>query len=109
MNVILAAAILASCPARVAAQEVESPILYSLQEETPRAPDRVPEPELPGKQAERSDDLWYGTPGIRAGGDLLRPIIELLRRPSGLLDFKPRRVPSHLPDRETAEFLRERR
>ena len=60
-------------------------------------------------QEDRSPDLWYGTPGVRAGGDLLGPIWELVRRPSGLLDFRPGKVDRWLPDRETAEFLRERR
>jgi hypothetical protein len=58
---------------------------------------------------DRSQDLWYGTPGVRVGGDLLVPLIDMIRRPSSLLDFRPRKVPSYLPDRETAEFLRERR
>ena len=56
-----------------------------------------------------SRDLWYGTPGVRSGGDLLGPILELVKRPSGLLDLQPRKVSSDLPDQETAEFLRERR
>jgi hypothetical protein len=59
--------------------------------------------------SEASPDLWYGTPDVRPGGDLLGPILDLVRNPSGLLDFKPRKVRSGLPDRETAEFLRERR
>ena len=58
---------------------------------------------------ERSPDLWYGTPGVRTGGDLIGPVSDLLRKPSGLVDFKPRKVEPWLPDRETAEFLRERR
>lgn len=58
---------------------------------------------------DRSGDLWYGTPGVRPGGDLLVPIRDLLRNPSSLLDFRPRKVASWLPDRETAEALRERR
>lgn len=105
---ILVAAILGSYPARVSVQEERSPILYSLQEETPRAPGRAPEPDLPSTWEERSDDLWYGTPGVRPGGDLLGPMIDLVRKPWGLLDFSPRKVPSYLPDRESAEFLRER-
>lgn len=56
---------------------------------------------------ERSSDLWYGIPGVRPGGDLIGPIRDLIRDPSGLLDFRPRNVPSYLPDRETAEFLRD--
>jgi len=58
---------------------------------------------------DRSPDLWYGTPGVRPGGDLIGPVCDLIRKPSGLLDFKPRRIEPWLPDRETAEFLRERR
>ena len=60
-------------------------------------------------EADPSPDLWYGTPGVRPGGDLIGPIGDLIRRPSGLVDFKPRKVERYLPDRETAEFLRERR
>jgi len=59
--------------------------------------------------AEQSPDLWYGIPEVRPGGDLLGPIRDIIRKPSGLLDFRPRRVERYLPDRETAEFLRERR
>jgi hypothetical protein len=58
---------------------------------------------------DRSGDLWYGTPGVRVGGDLLMPVIDLIRQPSNLLDFRPRSIPRYLPDRETMEFLRERR
>jgi hypothetical protein len=60
-------------------------------------------------EGERSPDLWYGTPGVRPGVDLLGPLRDLIRKPSGLLDFRPRKIESGLPDRETAEFLRERR
>lgn len=51
-------------------------------------------------------DLWYGTPGVRPGGDLFEPLIDLVRRPSNLLDFTPRKVKPFVPDRETMEFLR---
>jgi len=51
-------------------------------------------------------DLWYGTPEVRPGGDLLGPLMDLVRRPSSLFDFTPRMVPPFLPDRETMEFLR---
>ena len=84
-------------------------ILGSAQEERSRPPDRVPAPEFPAPWEGRSDDLWYGASGIRPGGDLLEPILELVRKPSSILDFRPRKVPSCLPDRETAEVLRERR
>jgi len=49
--------------------------------------------------------LWYGTPGVRAGEDMLGPVLNLLKRPSGLLDFRPRRS---LPDQdpELLEFNR---
>jgi len=51
------------------------------------------------------EGLWYGTPGVRAGEDILGPIQDLLRRPAGLLDFSPRRSPSTL-DPELEEFNR---
>ena len=54
-------------------------------------------------------DLWYGTPGVRPGGDLLAPVIDLVLRPSSVLDFRPRKIVPWLPDRETSEFIRERR
>jgi len=54
-------------------------------------------------------DLWYGTPGVRPGGDLLVPVIDLVLRPSAILDFRPRKIVPWLPDRETSEFIRERR
>jgi hypothetical protein len=50
--------------------------------------------------------LWYGAPGVRAGEDLLGPILELIRRPSGLLDFRPRRIPGSPLDLERADFNR---
>jgi hypothetical protein len=106
---IVAAAMLGSCPARVSAQEDGAPIPYSLQEDAPRVPDMVREFDFRSPRADRSADLWYGTPGVRPGGDLLGPILSLVRKPSGLLDFRPRNIPSWLPDRETAELLRERR
>jgi hypothetical protein len=58
---------------------------------------------------ERTSDLWYGIPGVRPGGDLIGPIRDLVRDPSGLKDLRPRKVQSYLPDRETAEFLRDPR
>jgi hypothetical protein len=57
---------------------------------------------------DQARDLWYGTPGVRPGGDLLVPLFDLIRHPSGVLDFRPRQIPGYVPDRETAEFLRER-
>lgn len=56
-----------------------------------------------------SRDLWYGTPGVCAGADLLGPILQMVKKPSGLLDFRPRRISTFFSDRDTAEFLRERR
>jgi len=53
------------------------------------------------KLEDRSADLWYGTPGVRPGGDLLVPIRDLIRNPIGIFDFRPRKVASWLPDRET--------
>ena len=108
MMLIAAAAIAGICPVRGGLQEDWSPSLYSVQDETPPVPERVQRPDLPGPP-EGSADLWYGIPGVRPGGDLLGPILDLVRHPSGLLDFRPRNVPSYLLDRETAEFLRERR
>jgi len=61
------------------------------------------------KLEDRSPDLWYGTPGVRAGGDLLVPIRDLLRNPLSIFDFRPRKVASWLPDRETSECFREPR
>ena len=84
-------------------------LLQSGQEKPPRVDSPAPERDLRRPTGERTDDLWYGTPGVRPGGDLLIPLIDLVRNPSGLVDLKPRQVPSWLPDRETAEFLRERR
>ena len=62
----------------------------------------------PRPSEDRSDDLWYGTPGVRPGGDLLVPIVQLLRKPAEVLDFSPRKVERFLPDRETAECFRDR-
>jgi hypothetical protein len=95
---ILMAALLGLCPAFALAQEEPRRDTATL-----RGPDSGP------RLDDRSPDLWYGVPGVRPGGDLLRPILDLLRKPSDLLDFTPRKVPSYLPDRETAEFLRDRR
>jgi len=81
---------------------------YALQETEKRDREaRDLEHQLPLKAQvfERRDDLWYATPGVRPGGDLLKALWDLLRRPSDLLDFRARRVPSWLPDRETLEFL----
>jgi hypothetical protein len=61
------------------------------------------------KNEDRSEDLWYGEPGICPGGDLLGPTMDLILHPSRLFDFSPRRVRRYLPDRETEEFLRDRR
>ena len=88
---ILMAALLGLCPAFAPAQEEPRRDAATL-----RGPDSGP------RLDDRSPDLWYSVPGVRPGGDLLR-------KPSDLLDFTPRKVPGYLPDRETAEFLRDRR
>ena len=106
---IVAAAVFGTCAAQAFAQERDTPIPYSLQEDAPRVPDLIRDPVFRSAPEDRSGDLWYGTPGIRPGGDLLGPILELIRKPAGLLDFSPRKVPRYLPDRETAEAFRERR
>jgi hypothetical protein len=79
-----------------------------LQEDQRRSSQSEGRTEPPIEGGPSSLDLWYGTPGVRAGGDLIRPLIDLFRRPSGLLDFTPRKVPRTLPDRETTIFPRER-
>ncbi|HLY72678.1 MAG TPA: hypothetical protein VKU80_01050 [Planctomycetota bacterium] len=61
------------------------------------------------RSADRSQGPSYGSPGAGSGGDLFSSILELFRQPSRLLDFRPRRIPSTVPDRDTAEFLRDRR
>ena len=106
---ILAVAILGSSFSGVSAQEGGDRVPPFLQDEPPRIPAEVRELHVPNARQERSDDLWYGTPGVRPGGDLLGPIIDLVRKPSSLFDFRLRKVPSYLPDRETAESFRERR
>jgi hypothetical protein len=98
-----------SCPGRVRAQEDASHSPQSFQEERRRDSDLELQNNSRIEGEDRSPDLWYGTPGVRAGGDWLVPLIDLIRRPSSFLDFRPRKVPSYLPDLETAEFLRERR
>jgi hypothetical protein len=86
-----------------------SPLPYGLEDETNAhaSIDRWTTGMVDGSDIPR--DLWYGTPGVRVGEDLLGPIMDLVRRPSSLLDFTPRKVKSYLTDRETLEFLRERR
>ena len=79
------------------------------QDKPPRFDEPAKERDLRRPTDERTDDLWYAAPGVRPGGDLLSPLVDLVRNPSGLLDLKPRKVRSWLPDRETAEFLRDRR
>ena len=37
--------------------------------------------------------LWYGTPGVMPGNDLIGPLRELNRDPHRLFDFRPRRLP----------------
>ncbi|HXG61886.1 MAG TPA: hypothetical protein VNO22_10955 [Planctomycetota bacterium] len=43
------------------------------------------------RDMERSG-LWYGTPGVRPGEDMLGPLLRLVREPARLLDFSPRRA-----------------
>jgi hypothetical protein len=108
LNVALTAAALCSAPAF--GQDSTVPLPYRrLQEEGRHLPqgERPPVPP-PAQPEDRSEDLWYGTPGVRPGGDLLVPLAELIRKPSGLLDFKLRRVERYLPDRETAECFHDR-
>ena len=61
------------------------------------------------RSKDRSPDPSYGSPGAGPGGDLFSSVLELFRKPSGLWDFSPRKIPCTIPDRETAEFLRDRR
>ena len=102
----LAAIALFGSPALALGQEEEASAPQSLEERLEKARKDY---FAMKSDRDRSPDLWYGTPGVRPGGDLIGPISDLLRRPSGLLDFRPRKVEPWLPDRETAEFLRERR
>ena len=108
LNVALT--VVAFCSPPAFGQDSTVPLPYRRsQDEDRRLPLRERLPVLPPAQPEdRSGDLWYGTPGVRPGGDLLVPIAELIRKPSGLLDFKPRRVERYLPDRETAECFHDR-
>ncbi len=48
-------------------------------------------------QEESRRDLWYGTPGARLGSDMLGPVLEIFRKPSSLLDFRPRRTNGYVP------------
>jgi hypothetical protein len=69
---------------------------------------------MPARQSERRDprpgpverDLWCGTPRAMPGGDLLRPILALVRRPSRLLDFRPRSVLWAAPSIEDPDLRR---
>jgi hypothetical protein len=109
-NLLIALAVfMGSCPAEVWAQEDAPRPPRPFQEERRRDSDLDRGPFYRIERGDLSPDLWYGTPRVRAGGDLLVPLIDLIRRPSSLLDFRPRNVPRVLPDRETVEFLRERR
>lgn len=91
------------------AQEEKLPVTLSSQELSRPGEDHPWDREIRPDSELGSRDLWYGTPGVRPGGDLLGPIIDLVKDPSGLLDFRPRKVSTYLPDRDTAEFLRDRR
>jgi len=95
--------VLAALP--MAAQEDPAPPARSQQEK----PARAPRDFMRTPSEERSTDLWYGTPGVQPGGDLIGPIRDIVRKPSSLLDFRPRKVQPFLPDRETAEFLNQPR
>jgi hypothetical protein len=102
----LAALIL--CPAEASGQE--SPFNPGRSVEEERHPKyRVERDRPPAPSETNSGDLWYAVPGVRPGGDLFGPVRDLILHPRELLDFGARRVPSYLPDRETAEFLRDRR
>jgi hypothetical protein len=90
--VIILAVLVVLRPEKVWAQEdpSRSPCL----QEGRRRDSDLDRPTSPGiGWRETSPDLWYGTPAVRAGGDLLVPLIDLIRRPSSLLDFSPRKVP----------------
>ena len=102
-SILLAFAIVLAAP--LAAQEEPAPPARNHQEK----PARAPRDFMRTPTEERSTDLWYGTPGVQPGGDLIGPVRDLVRKPSGLLDFRPRKVQPFLPDRETAEFLNQPR
>ena len=105
MRAFLMTILLAAVSFSAFAQEDPPPLGRSPQEKPVKA-----ERELYRRPLEeRRSDLWYGIPGVRPGGDLIGPIRDLARKPSDLLDFRPRKVQSFLPDRETAEFLSEPR
>lgn len=46
--------------------------------------------------------LWYGTPRVRPGNDLIPPLRELRAEPRHWLDFRPRKD----PDPEVERFHR---
>ena len=81
------------------------PGLLRAQEEPTRPYDRDPWLDGLTEQEERPRDLWYGTPGVRADNDLLRALLDLLRNPSHILDFKPRRGIPAPTDRESQELF----
>lgn len=78
----------------------------TVQEGSPRDLDRWVNREVEREQNRRG--LWYGTPDVRAGDDMLGPIIDLIEDPSGLLDFKPRRLPPPPTDEFNDDMDRER-
>lgn len=106
---IVLAVFMLSYPGEAWAQEDAFPSPRRFQEERRNNTDLDRGPIQRIDWGDISPDLWFGTPRVRAGGDLLVPLIDLIRRPSSLLDFRPRNVPKDLPDRQTFEFLRERR
>jgi hypothetical protein len=86
--------LLASC-ARTTVDRRDSPPPASAQEAQP-AFDREANAVLRKEEAE--EDLWYGTPGVRAGGgDIVSAVLgffaKLFTRPAELLDFNARTQP----------------
>ena len=105
--VLLMGAGIWSAPA--SAQDAASHLPYCrLQEERRPIPETDRRLPPPSPSEDRTGDLWYGTSGVRPGGDLLVPIVQLIRKPAEFLDFRPRKVERFLPDRETAECFRDR-
>ena len=106
-KMVLMAAGIWSAPA--SAQEEATHLPYGWPQNERRHTPETDRRLLPPRPSEdRSGDLWYGTPGVRPGGDLLVPIVQLIRNPAEWLDFRPRKVERFLPDRETAECFRDR-
>lgn len=82
-------------------------LLLALQDPWELAEDRGLNRELPRDGG--NPGLWYGTPGVEPGNDLIGPLRELRREPRGWRDFRPRRVPGYVdPDLERFNRLYER-